>query len=119
MKRIICAVAIALLQTQLIVAETAPKSEHVWMMVQHDLADFDAWREVFDSGLSTRKRAGEISYEINTHPAFPDAVIAIFAWDTAVGARAFVDDPAIRIAMRAAGVLSEPIVTILKEPARK
>lgn len=99
-------------------AEDKPVANPVWMMVVHDVEDYDTWRAIFDGGLSTRKSAGELHFEINRFPDDPNRILVIFQWDTAARARAFVDDPAVRNAMIAAGAISDPVVTIRKEKPR-
>lgn len=93
-------------------AENAASSDPVWMSVQHDVVDLEAWRVVFDSALEARRLGGELSYEINTFPANPNTIVAVFKWDSGARARAFMDDPLVREAMRGAGVVSEPVVTL-------
>ncbi len=84
----------------------------VWMIVQHDVAAYAPWREVFDSGLSTRQSAGELQFEILTKPGPPVTVMAIFEWTDADAALAFANDPAVRNAMQAGGVISDPVITL-------
>lgn len=118
MKRILFALAITLALPIHLTAQDAATTGPVWMMVVHEVEDCAAWRAIFDSGISTRQSAGELRFEIAKHPAYPNDIIAIFQWDTAERARAFVDDPAVRNAMKAAGVISEPIVTFYKDTPR-
>lgn len=108
MIRTYAAIALALATAQPIAAQET--SETVWMMVQHDVADYAAWREVFDSGLSVRQSAGELQYEVIKKIGEPTAVLAIFEWDGADAALAFVNDPSVQAAMQSAGVISEPVV---------
>lgn len=110
MKRFFLAATLTLATFQPAAAEqtTAP----VWMMVQHDVADIAAWRDVFDSGLSVRQSAGEVQFQILTIDGPPASVVAIFEWTSEAAALAFVNDPAVRNAMNAAGVISEPVVTL-------
>lgn len=110
MKRILYAVILTLAAIP-VFADEKSASGPVWMTVVHEVEDHDAWRTVFDSGLSTRQSAGELQFEISRHPEYPNRIIATFRWDTAERARAFVDDPFVRHAMMAAGVLTDPIVT--------
>lgn len=114
MKRILFALALTLAPA-IPYAGEQPAAAPVWMMVVHEVKDRDTWRSVFDSGLSARQSAGELRFEITTYPGHPNTIIAIFQWDTSLRARAFVDDPMVRNAMQAAGVISEPIVTFHQE----
>ncbi|MEM9585456.1 MAG: hypothetical protein AAGA08_20300, partial [Pseudomonadota bacterium] len=84
----------------------------VWMMVQHDVADLDAWQKVFDNGLEIRQGAGELQFQILTVSGPPNSVIGIFQWTSEEAAMAFVNDPAVRGAMTSAGVISDPVITL-------
>ncbi|MEM9582133.1 MAG: hypothetical protein AAGA08_03380 [Pseudomonadota bacterium] len=99
-------------------AAAEPTTEPVWMMVQHDVADIAAWREVFDGGLSIRQDAGELHFEILTMPIFPNSVIGIFEWTSEEKALAFVNSSSVRAAMKSAGVTSEPVVSIHENDPR-
>lgn len=88
----------------------------VWMSVQHDIVDLEAWRIVFDDALDARKRAGELSYQINTFSANPNTVVAVFKWASTEQAEAFVNDPMVRDAMRGAGIVSELVVSVYENP---
>lgn len=87
-------------------------------MVVHEVEDYDHWRSVFDNGLSARRSAGELHFEINRYPDYPNRVIGIFQWDTTERAQAFVDGSTVRNAMKAAGVISDPIVTFYESALR-
>ncbi len=117
MKRLLFALMMAFTPTVL-TADEKPANDPVWMMVVHEIEDYEEWRFVFDSGLSTRQSAGELSFEINRDPGDPNQIIAILQWDTVERAQAFVDDPTVRNAMKAAGVVSDPIVTFYKGAPR-
>ncbi|RLJ59487.1 hypothetical protein BCF46_1636 [Litoreibacter meonggei] len=84
------------------------------MIVQHQVADFAAWKSVFDGALSTRQSVGETAFEILQNPADPNSVTVIFEWDTLDRARAFAADPALKNGMRAAGVISVPEFTFYR-----
>lgn len=110
MIRFSLATVLMLVTLQSATAETS--SDTTWMVVQHDVADIPAWREVFDGGLSVRQSAGELRFQILTMDGPPATVLAIFEWTSEEAALAFVNDPAVRNAMNAAGVISEPVVTL-------
>ena len=110
MTRLILAALITLATFQPVTSQTP--TDTAWMMVQHDVADLEAWRDVFESGLSARQSAGELQFEIVTMDGPPATVLAIFEWTSEEAALAFVDDPVVRNAMRSAGVTSEPVITL-------
>ena len=99
-------------------AAADPIMEPVWMMVQHDVADIAAWRDVFDGGLTIRQDAGELQFEILTLSTFPKSVIGIFVWTSEEEALAFVNSSSVRAAMTSAGVISEPVILIHENDPR-
>lgn len=117
MKCFYLATALALAAAQPAAAQDI--SEPVWMTVQHNVDDLEAWRRVFDSGLQIRRDAGELQFWIATTPGPPISVLAIFQWDGAEAALAFVNDPLVRGAMLSAGVISEPVISPHETDPRK
>ena len=111
MKNILLVLMMMFANSTFVTADERNTAGPVWLMVIHEVEDYAKWRAIFDNALSVRQRAGELSFEIVRHPGYPNNIIAIFQWDTAERARAFVDDPGLRNSMKAAGVISEPIVT--------
>lgn len=110
MTRLLLAALITLATFQPVTSQTP--TDTAWMIVQHDVADLEAWRDVFDGGLSARQSAGELQFQILTMDGPPATVLAIFEWTSEEAALTFVNDPAVRNAMDAAGVISEPVVTL-------
>ncbi|WP_298835836.1 hypothetical protein [uncultured Roseobacter sp.] len=115
MKRVFFALMLALAPS-LPAADETPAQNPVWMMVAFEVASYDTWRAAFDSDLSLRRDAGELSFEINRFPRFPNQIIAIFKWDSAERAQAFISDPALHASMKAGGVVSKPTITFHEEP---
>lgn len=116
MKQFHLAAILMLAALQPVAAEPAAKS--VWMMVQHDVVDIVAWREVFDGGLSVRQSAGALQFQILTMDGPAATVLAIFEWTSEESALAFVNDSAVRNAMASAGVISEPVITLHENDPR-
>jgi len=116
MTRLLLAALITLASFQPVTSQTS--TDTAWMMVQHDVADLEAWRDVFDSGLSARQSAGELQFQILTMDGPPATVFAIFEWTNEDAALAFVNDPVVRNAMTSAGVISEPVITLHENDPR-
>lgn len=110
MKRLLFALMMAFTPTVL-TADEKPANDPVWMMVAFEVANYDTWRAAFDNDLILRRDAGELSFEINRFPGFPNQIIAIFKWDSTERAQAFISDPALQASMEAGGVISAPTIT--------
>ncbi|MEL7394198.1 MAG: hypothetical protein AAGK02_03145 [Pseudomonadota bacterium] len=94
--------AITLLSSQTAWAQEA------WMVVTHEVEDFDRWKEVFDQALPTRRSVGETASYIVHNPVDQNMITVWFEWDTMERARAWAADPALANGMTAAGVVSTP-----------
>lgn len=80
----------------------------VYMMIQHGVNDFDAWKAVFDSKADLRQSAGELSAQILHDMADPNKLTLLFGWDSLENAQAYASNPALKAAMQNAGVSSPP-----------
>ena len=88
------------------------------MIIRHRVKDHAGWRKGFEAHIENRRAGGEKAYRI-LHPADePDNLTVIFEWDSADRARAFLEDPKLKEAMEAAGVMEAPDVSILEEVDR-
>lgn len=87
---------------------TPPQAQEAWMVVSHEVENYDSWKATFDRALPTRRAVGEMAYFILHDPTNESLVTVWFAWDTAERARAWASDPALANGMAAAGVTSAP-----------
>jgi quinol monooxygenase YgiN len=72
--------------------------------VQHRVADYDAWRRVYD-GVADLQREGGVTEEAVYRAADdPDNVLVMHRFGSADQARAFFQNPDLRAAMADAGV---------------
>ena len=85
-----------------------------YVLVQHEVKDFSAWRDVFDSVNDLRAQQGEKSAQVFTNADNPNMITTIFEWDTFENAeRYFFNTPELKSAMQEAGVLGPPTITML------
>ncbi len=80
----------------------------VQMVVQSSVADFDAWKVVFDGNRALREKHGATGHRVYRGVDDPTAVIVVTTFASAEGAAAFASDPALKEAMERAGVTSAP-----------
>ena len=85
------------------------------VVVKHRVRDYADWRRAFDAYLQSRKAGGEKAYQI-LHPADePNNLTVIFEWDSAENVQAFLEGRKLKEAMREAGVIEAPDISILEE----
>ncbi len=84
-------------------------------MVRQHVADYDHWRSVYDSVAGLRKENGQLTEQVFRDADDPNHVVLLFAWDSHDHARRYSQDPRLRDAMQAAGVISKPEFSFLDE----
>ncbi len=83
----------------------------VYISMRYAVADYQVWRGVFDSNDSTRRSAGCTGVvQVYRDVDDPKTITLVMEWDNADNARKFLDDPALRERMKAAGVVGAPVV---------
>ena len=81
------------------------------MIVDHRVADFDAWLEVYDSVGDMQKAGGIIGQAANRSLDDPQRVIVYHQAESFDTLRAFLADPELQAAMGRGGVLAPPTFT--------
>lgn len=85
------------------------------LLIRHEVADYPAWRSVFDSVLDWRQKNGERSYRIFHSAGNINDLTLFFEWDSLERARAFMASEELKSRMAKAGVKGEPQVDFLAE----
>ena len=85
------------------------------VIVQHHVADYDRWYQVFTEHEDIRRRHGATGHSINRVTADPNSIVIVNEFATLEGARAFSQDPSLPAAMERGGVDGAPQVWIVDE----
>ncbi len=83
------------------------------LAVNHDVADYDAWKRVFDEFHETER--GVMFHRINRNVDDPNNITVVHGFESIEAARAFVTDPELAAAMGRAGATSAPRIEIYDE----
>jgi hypothetical protein len=94
--------------------EKSPKKYRV--LVSHEVADYDAWKKVFDADAPRRAEASLELRALSTDADNPKMVYIMFATEDANQAKGMMDTDDLKAKMKEAGVISEPKVTVLMMP---
>jgi heme-degrading monooxygenase HmoA len=78
------------------------------LLIFHRVADYDAWREVYDSVADRPEFSGITSESVHRMVDDPNNVLVLHYFDSADQARAFTTLPELKDAMQRAGVQGEP-----------
>jgi heme-degrading monooxygenase HmoA len=87
----------------------------IYLFVHHEVADYPAWKSVFDSSLDWRTRNGERGCRIFRGLENPNELTLLFEWENAEKARAFMASDELKVRMDKAGVKTKPQIEYLTE----
>ncbi len=73
-------------------------------IVHHRVADFDAWKAVYDSVADMQRAGGVLDHAVLRSGDDPNMVIVVHTFASQEAAHAFFGDPALKEAMGGAGV---------------
>lgn len=76
--------------------------QHV--LIIHEVADYGAWKNVFDGAAEIRKEAGERSYQVLQYVNEPNKIVHFSAWTSIADAKAFFESPRLVQIRKEAGV---------------
>lgn len=76
--------------------------QHV--LIIHEVADYAAWKRVFDDAAQIRKEAGERSYQLLSYENDPKKIVHFSAWTSIAAAKAFFESPRLVKIRQEAGV---------------
>lgn len=64
-----------------------------FVLIIHEVADYAAWKKVFDRAADLRKEAGERSYQVLKYQSDPNKIVHFSAWTSIEDARRFFESP--------------------------
>jgi AhpD family alkylhydroperoxidase len=65
--------------------------QHV--LIIHEVADYTAWKSIFNRAAGIRKAAGERSYQVLSYYDDPNKIVHFSAWTSIADARSFFESP--------------------------
>ncbi len=85
------------------------------MFVRHEVADYGAWRSVYDSVEGLRQQHGCTSAEVSVDASNKNDVFVVHRFPTLEQAQGFAGSDALREAMQKAGVTGPPRIEFTVE----
>ena len=76
--------------------------QHV--LIIHEVADYTAWKTVFDNAAGIRKEAGERSYQVLKYESDPNKIVHFSVWTSIAAAKAFFESERLVEIRKQAGV---------------
>ena len=74
------------------------------VLIIHEVADFRAWKQVFDDAAGIRHEAGERSFQVLLEADAPGRVVHLSTWTSHAAARHFFESERLVEIRRQAGV---------------
>lgn len=82
--------------------------QHV--LIIHEVADYPAWKKVFDGAADIRKEAGERSYQVLKYENDANRIVHFSVWTSIDDAKRFFESPKLERIRVEAGVKSPDFI---------
>ncbi len=89
-------------------------SPAAYVLILHEVADYTAWKQVFDDAADLRCRAGERSFQVLHPPQDSRQVVHFSRWTSLDAAKAFFESPLL-VEIRARAGVQAPRFIYLEE----
>ena len=63
------------------------------VLIIHEVQDYEAWKNIFDSAADIRREAGERSYQVLRYQGEPNRIVHFAGWTSHDAARRFFESP--------------------------
>lgn len=87
----------------------------VTAVVRHKVADYDAWRQVYDRLDEVQRSGGVTAESVHRLIGDPDEVLVVHKFDTADAAQAFFANEQLKEGMQEAGVQGPPRIELYQD----
>ncbi len=84
--------------------------QYQYVLIIHEVADYPAWKKVFDAATEIRKKAGERSYQVLKYENEPNKIVHFSAWTSIRDAKRFFQSPELVKIRAEAGVKSPDFI---------
>jgi quinol monooxygenase YgiN len=81
-----------------------------YVLIIHEVADYPAWKKVFDAAVDLRREAGERSYQVLSYYNEPNKIVHFSQWTSIEAAQRFFQSPQLVKIRAAAGVQSPEFI---------
>jgi quinol monooxygenase YgiN len=81
-----------------------------YVLIIHEVADYCAWKKVFDGAANIRRDAGERSYQVLKYQNDPNRIVHFSTWTSIDAAKRFFESPELVRIRAEAGVKSPDFI---------
>ncbi len=80
------------------------------VLIIHEVADYEAWKKVFDGAAAIRRDAGERTYQVLRYASDSNKVVHFSTWTSHAAAKAFFESPRLVQIRKDAGVMAPEFI---------
>jgi quinol monooxygenase YgiN len=81
-----------------------------YVLIIHEVQDYQSWKIVFDQAADLRREAGERSYQVLKYENNPNQIVHFSVWTSLQDAKAFFESPQLVEIRAKAGVKSPEFI---------
>ena len=81
-----------------------------YVLIIHEVEDYESWKKVFDQAAGIRKVAGERSYQVLSHEYDANKIVHFSSWTSIDAAKQFFESPELVQIRLEAGVKSPEFI---------
>ena len=64
-----------------------------YVLIIHEVEDYESWKKVFDNAADIRKEAGERTYQVLNYENDPNKIVHFSSWTSIEDAKRFFESP--------------------------
>ncbi len=64
-----------------------------FVLIIHEVSDYQSWKKIFDNASDIRKEAGEISYQVLKYEKDANKIVHFSLWNSLDNAKQFFESP--------------------------
>ena len=93
-------------------ANTRPEADlkTTKVLIIHEVADYPAWKSVFDAAAAIRREAGERSYQVLKYADEPRKIVHFSNWTSIQCAKSFFESSLLEKIRKEAGVIAPEFI---------
>ncbi len=81
-----------------------------YVLIIHEVEDYESWKKVFDDASGIRREAGERAYQVLKYESNPNKVVHFSSWTSIDDAKRFFESPKLVKIRIEAGVKSPDFI---------
>lgn len=81
-----------------------------YVLIIHEVEDYDSWKQIFDRAADIRREAGEKTYQVLKYASDPNKIVHFSAWTSIEDAQRFFESPQLVKIRAEAGVKSPDFI---------